>query len=481
LVALLLQYKADVRTEIRIGVPVLISAVLDGQAAIVELLLRASPYEVNITGEGRMTALHYAVEENKPDMVASLLRGRAYANARHPAQGTTPLMLCKNVDIARMLLENLAYVDPIDVHGDTALSIACRRGDAAMAELMLDHHAGNKLTKWLDKRDRHGFSALHYAIVGGELSVVQRLVKAGADVYAALRLAIKHERWDIARFLMSAGDTGDSALIHACEQGNMPAVAFLLEGKSDINAQVGSVTPLIVAASDGHLDVVKALLAADPPALVNGRSRSRGTALMSAARDKPLVIQALLAAGADPLLVDNFGATALMHSRGPACVRLLVEAGPKAVNMVDRQKKTALMRWTRDLSSDKDLVNELTELFASSERCGVAVDVNKRNSKGISALDEALAAWNHGASWDHGAVSLLLSHGAVLDHMAIIKVFQRGMTDNTSDETINACFRSLLKHTLDTGCLELPVVIESEEVKTEDDEPLAKRRRRRYQ
>jgi hypothetical protein len=178
----------------------------------------------------------------------------------------------------------------------------------------------------------------------------------------------------------------------------------------------------------------------------------------------PHVIRALLAAGADPLLTRNSGTTALMSTYDPVGVTLLVEAGPEAVNMVDNQGDTALLRWSRSSRNDKKSPKAIRQLFAVSTRCGVSVDVNKRNIKGLSALDEALAA-THSET-----VSLLMAHGATLNATTIIKPFQRVRRSKNSDANINACLRTVLQHALDTGCFEQPAVEENEEDEDEKDE-----------
>jgi ankyrin repeat protein len=338
-------------------------------------------------------------------------------------------------------------------------------------------------TKWLNTEDNAGYTALLLAVTSGKTLAVQSLVQAGADVnkmpkvgQTPLSLAANRRTVDIARILLSAGtmDTGhcETALIDACSRGNLPMVELLLEFKSDINANSEHISPLLAAVSGGHLDVVKVLLAADPPALVNARSTYGTTSLIRASDNMPMFVKVLLAAGADPLQTDNFGKTALMRTRDPACIKLLVEACPEVVNVVDEQGKTVVHSWC---CSHKDIML-VKQLFATSESCGVVVDVNKRDYKGNSALDDALNATNH------DAVSLLLAHGAIMDDMTIVRALDRDYRSMSSDAKINACLRTMLAHALDTGCFERPAASKSEsddvvEGEDEEEEPSSKRRR----
>jgi ankyrin repeat protein len=85
--------------------------------------------------------------------------------------------------------------------------------------------------------------------------------------------------------------------------------------------------------NDYPLSVIKQLIGEgaqlDPPRMENGNQESRESLLMLAAA-RAYVIAALLIAGADPNLVNDFGKTALMYAvqeQGTDAVRALIEAG----------------------------------------------------------------------------------------------------------------------------------------------------------
>jgi ankyrin repeat protein len=519
---------------------VLVAAVTAGHAAVVELLLRyASPAVIDFKTADWQTALYFAVISGQQGMVDMLLDAGADANAGEFKDGSSPLMVCADVAIATKLIAKGALVNLPNGRGENALMTACQRGNTEVTVLLLGYRAdltavnreGSTAlviacqsghyglvpllllrarggpTAWLNIENNDGYTALLHAVESDNARAVQSLVEAGADVNqrpsvglgsahrgrTPLRLATDGRNLDIARILLRGGakDTlvgdgwRDTALIRACDRGDLPLVELLLEFKSDINAQANSSSPLISAARSGKLDMIRVLLAADPPALVNGRSLDGDTALMSASWDTgtPVLVRALLDAGADPMLANSDGMTALMHTRNPTCVKLLVEAGPGAVNMVNKRGETALWGWSRCPRNDKKMIKVVKQLFASSEQCGVVVEVNHRNVRGDSALDEALAAMNS------EVVSLLMTHGALLDNMAIIKPLEYIRRIKSSDANINACLRIVLQHALDTGCFEQPVVddededddqteAEEDDDGTEEEVPAPKRRRR---
>ena len=87
----------------------------------------------------------------------------------------------------------------------------------------------------------------------------------------------------------------------------------LLKAHANVNAKQGFAKPtaLMLAAEQGHLDVVQALL--DAGADLNAGKGEWGTALMKAAQNGHLgVVRALIAAKADVNAADQQGTTALM-------------------------------------------------------------------------------------------------------------------------------------------------------------------------
>jgi ankyrin repeat protein len=136
------------------------------------------------------------------------------------------------------------------------------------------------------------------AVKAGEISAVQRMLAAGADVN-------------------SRDSDGSTMLMLAAQEGDLPMVKVLLDGRADVNAfDERGWGPLAKAVYSTELkrgfpDVVKTLI--DAGANVEASIGYGVRPLMLAAGyGETEVVEALLKAGADVLACNEGGYTALM-------------------------------------------------------------------------------------------------------------------------------------------------------------------------
>lgn len=180
------------------------------------------------------------------------------------------------------------------------------------------------------------------------------------------------------------------ALFDAVKSGDLSQLNTALQG-ADLNAAgEGGMTPLMLAASLGQLDMVKALLAAG--ADVGARGEREYTALMHGVynpdldRGFPEVVQALIDAGADIEANIFYGTRPLMLAAGAGeagVVQVLLKAGgdPKARNEGGR---TALM-----MVKDKhyiEVINLLHEAESNIELGADGASCGSRNAPGSNVV-----------------------------------------------------------------------------------------------
>jgi ankyrin repeat protein len=171
-------------------------------------------------------------------------------------------------------------------------------------------------------------------------------------------------------------------------------------------------TPLMLAAQRGDAKVLRVLLAADPPANINQQDHDGMTALVYAAEsNRAMAVKMLLDAGANPRLTDGRGHSPLHYCRSAESVALIVDAAPDLVNQSSNDG-------TKPVAHITDLP-ALKELFRSSVRHNIQVDVNHRDDMRSTALHSRMFKMSKlGVPlWEPMAgaipqVKLLLEHGA---------------------------------------------------------------------
>ncbi len=258
----------------------LVAAAAGGQPSLVSKLL-AQGAPVQPKAEGGTSALESAVGSRDPEIVALLLR--------HPDTGVD--YRCHRLRV-------------------TALMSAVRRGKLEVARRLLEAGADPEV------RNTEGWTANHEAAAGGRRDLLEILTAAGAELEVSDRAG--------RRLLHVAA--GSPGVRTPAEHRRIEVIDFLLDRGLRVDAgDHAGATALVVAASHARPRVVRHLLARGADA--NLRDAGGDTALSHAVgadadfgyndryvrpksrrndRAAP-VIEALLAAGADPSLYGRCG------------------------------------------------------------------------------------------------------------------------------------------------------------------------------
>ena len=248
------------------------------------------------------------------------------------------------------LLEDGADADERSEHGWTPLHVAAVRGDAAMTALLLRRGADPKATA------PDGADPLILAAYSGNVEVLDRLVDAGADVTthggAAMAKALWRDHAAVVRRLLDHGAPADH-----------------------VDPGLGN-TLLETALSLGRFSLVEPLVAAGARPDGAGFTRPLTHAV---AKDRPDLVDALLAAGADPGVRNSYGDTPMHMAASCGATALaarLFEAGAALEPEETRARRTplheaalagqtAMVRWLLDKGAhlhrlDADGKNALT-------------------------------------------------------------------------------------------------------------------------
>ena len=289
------------------GATAFVEAAMNGNRDAVRALLKDGA-DVNTTQADGMTALHWATQKGDVELAKVLLYASANLKATTRIGGYTPLLIAsKNGDAAMIetLTQAGADANVATTNGTTPLMLAAAAGKPAAVTALLDHGADVNA-----KETVKGETALTFAAALGRADVIRVLTAKGADVKVTTKAVDltdfakeEQERLAAERGLNAGGQAGRGnapggrggapqgpqiagvtrqynytelvaywgglAPMHlAARQGQLESVKALMEAGADVNQRGAGdpITPLLIATMNGHFDLAKYLVdhGADP-------------------------------------------------------------------------------------------------------------------------------------------------------------------------------------------------------------------------
>jgi ankyrin repeat domain-containing protein 17 len=159
----------------------------------------------------------------------------------------------------------------IETNRNTALTLACFRGQHECVDLLLKYNAN------VEHRAKTGLTPLMEAASGGYVAVGEALLRAGADVNAApvpssrdsaLTIAADKGHDKFVKLLLSKGaqvdarnKKGCTSLWLSCNNGHLETVQRLVNAGADLDAcDNRKTTPLLAAFRRGYIKIVEYLV-----------------------------------------------------------------------------------------------------------------------------------------------------------------------------------------------------------------------------
>ena len=249
----------------------------------------------------------------------ALTHNRLGSTALHFAAGSSH----NSGEILRCLIENGADVNGVNKVKHTPLMIAAKRGHINALTLLIKHGAD------VDLQDSDGYKALHFAVYGSDISseIFSCLIGIGADVNART-------------------NNGVTPLMIAAEEGHINAVTSLVKCGANVHLQdKDGQTALHHAMQSPQASICEVLSCLiKNGADVNAHTFHNETPLMLASRDDHVnVVTFLIKHRADVDLQDKDGDTALHYAASsslPEIVETLLNLG--ASHMCNHQGLTPL-------------------------------------------------------------------------------------------------------------------------------------------
>jgi ankyrin repeat protein len=343
---LLLRAGAKVNTSDDYGVTPLARASENASEAMIEKLLDAGA-NPNAAQESGLTPLMIAAHTGKMNIVKALIARGANVNAATKEANATALMwslASEHTDVTRVLVEGGANVRVSTTKGITPLMFAARNGDIEMAKLLIAAGAD------VNETSSDGTRVLPYALQVGQFAFAKFVLEQGADPNGtigdvpALHVAIGGtgpwlDDWNRRHRTVGALGGGGYSSVMGPGSQRLELVKLLLARGANPNARINKTalhTSYIGYPTKGAFEpftngtgdlrgATPIWLAAAAAGSRNGRANEAAAAVVNnAAADSPepsdfnyvQMIEALLAAGADPNLTTVDGTTPLMVAAG---------------------------------------------------------------------------------------------------------------------------------------------------------------------
>jgi uncharacterized protein len=428
------------------GATPMLLAAMNGNAAMIERLLRAGADPNAPLSDTKNTALMMAARTGKVDAVKVLLDHGAQPNAKESWGGTTALMWAvseRHPEVTKLLVDRGADVNA----KSNFVPSASGRGFEGTAPVVAKSNQATEefASGWM--------TPLMFAARENDLDSARILIQAGADVNAV-------------------GGDGKDALGLALFDGSYDVASLLIDSHANVNhADAQRFTPLFWAVDRRNMEtapnfpwmvtvdplpIIQKLLdgGANPNALVDNTPRARmregsprivfATALMRAAFSGDVeLVKLLLAHGADPHIQSSDRETTLQaacglafingyHRQRPsaerlAVVKLMVDLG-EDINHADSYGITPLMAAAN--FGDIDIVRFLIDKGADLS----AHDLGKKNDGNFGSSVEPLMPIDYAIG-----VGTFVPNNAVIMHADVVKLMSDEMKKRGIEHTTSEC------------------------------------------
>jgi ankyrin len=475
----LLARKVDVNAPQIDGTTALHWAVLADDLDTADLLIRAGAKVSTANREGVMPIQLAAINGNAA-MIDKLIKAGADPNASLTKFGDTPLMMASKTgktDAIKVLLDSGARVNAKESWGNTtSLMWAVSEQHPAAVKMLIDHGADvNDRSNFVPSANGRGFEGsspvvggprpsaeenssgsltpLMFAAREGDLESAKLLVAAGADVNAldgdgkdVLGLAIFNGSYDVASFLID-----NHSKVNQADAQRFTTLFWAVDRR---NMETAPNFPWVVTTDP--LPLIKKLLdaGANPNTVVNNTPRGRmregtprivfATPLMRAAFSGDLeLVKLLLSYGADSGIVSKDNETVLMAAAGTGfipgynkgrsaaerleVVKLLIDLG-QDVNAADNYGITPLMVAANigDVPIIQYLIDKGADLSAH--------DLGKKNDGAFGSSIEPLMPIDYAIG-----VGTFRPNNAIVFNEDAVKLMSRVMQEKGIKHTTSEC------------------------------------------
>ncbi|XP_046572743.1 putative ankyrin repeat protein RF_0381 [Haliotis rubra] len=261
---------------------------MDGDINRVKCIIFDGRVEINVRGLQRKTPVMIAAEKAHKHVFDFLVRKGADLSLVDAESNTILHLACEggNLDIIEtVLVQDTVDINSLGGQDRTPAMKAAVKGHKHVFDLLVTKGADLSLVDG----DRN--TILHMACEGGNLDIVKHILTRNTvninslgenDWTPAMKAAIKGHK-DVFDLIVKEGadlslvdEEGDSILHAACEGGNVDIVTYMLKQNSvTINLRGEDMfTPVMMAASKGHIDVFNVLVRENADLLIRDSNQN---------------------------------------------------------------------------------------------------------------------------------------------------------------------------------------------------------------
>ncbi|SPB52304.1 Oxidoreductase NAD-binding domain family protein [Aspergillus niger] len=182
-VQLLLNHGADIRAHLKNHNCIKMAA-YHSNPDLLRLLIQQDHGSVNTPSDRQWTPLHFTAQFDKEHTLETaqiLIDAGANVNS-HTNLGVTPLFLAvqsNRLDLVKLLINKGAEINVCTEQDITPLERAIDNSNISIIDFLIDQGA------WTDHVDRRGFNIIHIGAMQGDVAVLERILKTGANIKAS--------------------------------------------------------------------------------------------------------------------------------------------------------------------------------------------------------------------------------------------------------------------------------------------------------
>jgi ankyrin repeat protein len=314
-----------------------VSYIHENNIVNIKHILETNPELINYQiGNNDSNLLQQAILLHKSDIVKLLVEKGADVNMI--SRDRRPLgyaSFSDDFECTKLLIENGANINGKDINGKTALMYALSKGQFVNEEII--HYLLNNGAN-IEQKDDFGWTALFYSIEFG-------------DPYKIIELLLKNNA-----ILTVVSKIGNTPLQIACKRRNLEIVKLLFDygAKITINSQdIAGDTALILATGNNKYDIVKYLLEN----------------------------------GADPMIKDSLGKTALKYAK-ENIIQDLLKNKMKEIIAKNLEEKTQMEKKEEQLNKLKEQNSDIIAKKLIEEEDQRIASENKKKAKEVAKKQE---------------------------------------------------------------------------------------------